>query len=679
MRIILFFTALILLTNDSIAQNNTWIDKIDTRLLEQISTGEEPDFLIVMQQQADVRPAAQYKHKADKGQFVYETCTTLAEATQGRVRQLLTEAHAPMRTHWIINAVWGQGNMDLMEELAKLPEVARISNNPVVHREELPIMSSDATAVHDRAALSWGIDKIQANKVWWMGYRGQGVVVGGQDTGYEWQHPALLPQYRGWDGATADHNYNWHDAIRVEITPTANSCGLDLQAPCDDNGHGTHTMGTMVGQALPDSIGVAPEAQWIGCRNMEEGDGTPETYIECFEWFILPKNLAGMNGDATKAPHVINNSWGCPTSEGCNTGNFSAMNNVINNVRAAGILPVVSAGNSGSGCATVNTPAAIFQGSFSVGATNSSDVIAGFSSRGPVTVDGSNRRKPDISAPGVGITSSLGYDHGNYGYATYNGTSMAGPHVAGLVALLMSANPLLKDDIDLVQTIIQNYAVELKPTVTTGFCGGDDANSTPNHTYGHGRINALAAVNQALALPVELLYFKANNEQKQVSLSWATGSEVNSKVFEIERSPDAFHWQVVGSVSAQGHSTQTSSYRFYDTKPLSGKSYYRLRQVDFSGAAMHSVISMVTRKGVGIDFSITVHTPSATAWINMEGTEPESGWFFELRAMDGRLLQQWDATQESALALPFMTTGLYIVYLKDDQNRILNIEKLWWP
>jgi hypothetical protein len=196
--------------------------------------------------------------------------------------------------------------------------------------------------------------------------------------------------------------------------------------------------------------------------------------------------VAGTNPDPSKAPDVINNSWGCPPSEGCTDPNV--LLTVVQNVRAAGIVTVHSAGNDGySGCSSVAEPSAIYDESFSVGATDSADNIAGFSSRGPVTIDGSGRMKPDISAPGVNIRSSTrdgGYEGG------WSGTSMAGPHVAGLVGLVVSGAPGLAGDVDLIEEIIASTAV---PRTTTEGCGGDPSNAVPNNTYGWGRIDALAA------------------------------------------------------------------------------------------------------------------------------------------------------------------------------------------
>jgi len=295
---------------------------------------------------------------------------------------------------------------------------------------------------------------------------------------------------------TVDHNYNWHDAIHT-ISPLSgdsiNPCGLDVKEPCDDYGHGTHTMGTMIGLDGDEQIGVAPGAKWCACRNMERGNGSPFTYLECFQWFLAPTDLNNENPDPTLAPHVINNSWGCPKVEGCDSSNFELLNIAVHNLKVAGTVVVVSAGNDGSGCSSVATPAAIYESSFSVGATAENDTIAGFSSRGPVTVDGSNRLKPNISAPGVRVRSAR--PGGNYGSAS--GTSMAGPHVVGLVALIISANPDLAGKVDIIEDIIKQTAV---PKTTDQMCGDIPGSQVPNNTYGYGRIDALAAVNAALAL-----------------------------------------------------------------------------------------------------------------------------------------------------------------------------------
>jgi len=314
---------------------------------------------------------------------------------------------------------------------------------------------------------------------------GQGVVVAGQDTGYQWNHPALKNHYRGWNGVSANHNYNWHDSIHSG----GGVCGPDSPQPCDDTNHGTHTMGTMVGDdGGSNQIGMAPGAKWMGCRNMDQGVGTPATYSECFEWFIAPTDLNDQNPDPSKSPDVINNSWSCPTSEGCTNPNI--LRNVVENTRAAGIVVVQSAGNSGSGCSTVNTPAAIYDAAFSVGAVNASNNIVSFSSRGPVTFDNSQRLKPDASAPGENIRSSV---PGN-GYAFFSGTSMAGPHVAGLVALAISAQSCFAGDVDAIEQYVRTHAT---PRTTTQTCGGIPGSGIPNNTYGYGAImSALPVANE---------------------------------------------------------------------------------------------------------------------------------------------------------------------------------------
>jgi serine protease AprX len=230
---------------------------------------------------------------------------------------------------------------------------------------------------------------------------------------------------------------------------------------------------------------------------MDQGNGTPATYLECFEFLLAPYPVNGNpnQGDPTLAPDVTVNSWGCPPSEGCSPNTLLA---AVQAQRAAGIVTEMSAGNGGPGCSTVSDPAAIYDESFSTAAlTTGTDTLAGFSSRGPVTVDGSNRVKPDIAAPGTGTRSCT--NTSDTGYTTASGTSMAGPHVAGAVALLLSAVPSLSGNPDAIEQRLADTAFRL----STALCSST-AGVYPNNLFGWGRLDILAAV----TTPVELMGFE---------------------------------------------------------------------------------------------------------------------------------------------------------------------------
>ncbi|MCP4443101.1 MAG: S8 family serine peptidase [Aureispira sp.] len=471
----------------SIAQQN-WRSKIDPIIWQKAQQEGSVEFLVELKAQANTSAARTLDSKEAKGQYVFLQLKQLAKQTQGPIIQLLEQQQVDYQSYYIVNAIKTKGNNQLLEQLAKHEAIARLQSIPR-SQLELP-MDKTAAQGNSRAPtqIQWGVQRINAPVLWQLNIKGAGVVIGGQDTGYDWVHPALQNAYRG---TSTDHNYHWHDAIHAQVGPaTTNSCGYDAKSPCDDGSHGTHTMGTMIGDdGAGQQIGVAPEASWIGCRNMDNGWGSLATYVECFEWFLAPTDTNDLNPDPTKAPHVINNSWYCPTTEGCDSSNFHLMHLAVTNLTNAGVVVVVSAGNSGPSCSSIAAPPAIFEEAFAVGATDFVDTLAGFSSKGAITLDSSGRLKPNVVAPGVGIFSST--PNGNYGNSS--GTSMAGPHVAGAVALLISADPSLAGQVDSIEHILEMTArpVYSNPPNT---CGGTTGNLFPNNMVGYGLIDLDAAL-----------------------------------------------------------------------------------------------------------------------------------------------------------------------------------------
>jgi serine protease AprX len=471
------------------------------------ANGRSAEFFIVMKEKADLSPAFKMSSKAERGKFVFNTLYQTAQRSQAPLQQLLKSRGIAFRSFYIINSILVKGDRALVNEMAARDDVASIDGNPVIHND-LP----KPEKISDKApeAVEWNITKVNAPALWALGFKGQGVVVGGQDTGYRWTHNALKKKYRGWDGTTASHDYNWHDSIHSG----GGSCGPDSPIPCDDSGHGTHTMGTAVGDdGGTNQVGMAPDAKWIGCRNMDQGNGTPATYMECFEFFLAPYPVGGdpSQGDPTLAPDLTTNSWSCPASEGCTVGD--ELQAAVDAQKAAGITTVASAQNAGSACGTVNDPIGIYGSAYTVGSTTMSDDLSGFSSRGPADFTG--LMKPSIVGPGSNVRSA--FNTSDSSYASLSGTSMSTPCVAGGIALLYSAAPTYRDDVDATETLMNDGATPLPAIVEA--CGGDYVTG-PNNSWGYGLMDVNTTYNNVCTAPAAPQNLASSVNGNDVSLTW---------------------------------------------------------------------------------------------------------------------------------------------------------------
>ncbi len=448
--------------------------------------GLQPNvFFVVLADQANTDFAQDIEDRGKRMAAVYQTLTAHALDSQADLRAFLDARGAVYTPYYLVNGIEVEGTPLLRRQIAARPDVAYVLNSP--HTRPLPPFSqptaSDSSGVGPPETLPWGVDQMDAELVWEeFGITGEGIIVGHADSGVDWTHPALRSQYVG---AAGDHDYTWFDPWYGTTEPT------------DHGGHGTHTLGIILGQ---DGIGIAPDAQWIACRNLAHNLGNPAYYLDCMQFFLAPHPQDGdpfTEGDPSRGAHVTNNSWGCPPEEGCDGLTLPI---AIRHLRNAGQMFVVSAGNEGPECSTVWSPATADE-AFSVGAIDRYETITGFSSRGPVLLDESGRVKPDVVAPGVDIYSSKPagvevYPGESVGYAAWSGTSMAGPHVTGLVVLLWSANPALIGDIDATEQIITGTAHYV---AAPGLCGG--GTDAPNNVYGYGYIDALDAIRAALGVP----------------------------------------------------------------------------------------------------------------------------------------------------------------------------------
>jgi serine protease AprX len=259
-----FLFAAVWLSQMLFAQN--WQVKIHPSVFEQIQARGTTEILVILRDQANLSAADLLPTKAEKGAFVFKTLTDFAAQSQRGIQATLRSQNIDFQSFWINNSLFLEANLGLVQQLAQRDDVARILHNP--HAQlDLP---NDPLSNLEAVQTTWGIRRIKADSVWLLGHRGQNIVIGGADTGYEWGHPAIRKSYRGFNATnnTVNHNYNWFDAILADTTTAANPCGAPSRQPCDDHSHGTHTMGTMAGGSVGDTlaIGVAPDVRWIGAR-----------------------------------------------------------------------------------------------------------------------------------------------------------------------------------------------------------------------------------------------------------------------------------------------------------------------------------------------------------------------------------------------------------------------------
>lgn len=348
-----------------------------------------------------------------------------------------------LRELWVINGMAMTVPAARVKALARLPGVASIRPDSILQAPE--------TVAGDPAPPEWNLHAVRAPDLWSQGHTGNGIVVANMDTGVDPLHPDLAAKWRG--GANS-----WYDPHGEHAEPY------------DPDGHGTQTMGLMVGGSSGGTIiGVAPDARWIAAKLYNDAGHASYSDIHlAFQWLLDP------DGDAATldAPDVVNASWGLVGTAGqC----ITEFNDDIAALKAAGTALAFAAGNDGPAPLTSLSPGNNAAG-FAVGAVDTQLAIAAFSARGQSACDGSIY--PDVTAPGVNVnTSDLSFG-GLPLYRVVSGTSFAAPHTAGVLALLAGAFPAAS--VSELEAALTASAQDL------GVAGADNS-------YGHGLADALAA------------------------------------------------------------------------------------------------------------------------------------------------------------------------------------------
>ncbi|MEU2246680.1 S8 family serine peptidase [Streptomyces sp. NPDC019224] len=435
--------------------------KADADVVRQLDKKDTATFWVRLDSQADTSGAKKQKTRTGRDKALIAAKKKHAASTQAGVEALVKKAGAHSTSYWISNTVKVTGDKALAQKIAARPEVAAIEPDRLFQLpDEFPAEQQPRVN-----GVEWNLDSINAPKVWdELGVRGDGMVIANIDTGVDYQHSTLMGNYRGLktDGTYA-HDYNWFDATA--------SCPGD--APCDDYGHGTHTMGTMVGNDRDgNTIGVAPGAKWIAAKACTPVGCSQDALMAAGQWILAPTDRFGSDPRPDLAPDVVNNSWGGDIID-------TWYKDMVQAWRDAGIFPAFSNGNAGPDCVTAGSPGA-YNNAYATGAYDNQGDIAYFSSRG---AGEEGAVKPDISAPGVDIRSAAP----GGGFAVMSGTSMASPHTTATVALMWAASPAIRGDVAATERLLDRTAHDADDTT----CGGTPEN---NNVYGEGRLDAYEAV-----------------------------------------------------------------------------------------------------------------------------------------------------------------------------------------
>jgi outer membrane protein assembly factor BamB len=522
---------------------------------------------------------------------VVDALQQVAERSQAGVRGLLRAAERAgaareVRSFWVFNGFAATVDAATLEQLAAHPDVASVSLDEEIVLPEPP---------GEPRLPIWNLEKVHAPTVWGdYGLTGDGVVVGIMDSGADGSHPSLAPRYRGRGG---DHATSWFAAT-----------GENYPTPGDGHGHGTHVAGTIVGGAPGEITGVAPDAEWIMAKIFRDSGSTSSSIIHAgFEWMLAP------GGDPAAAPDVVSNSWG-------SSATYST--EFLPDVQAwvaAGILPVFAAGNDGPGSQTIGSPGS-FAEVLAVGATDVNDLVAGFSSRGPVIWDGVPMVKPDIAAPGAAITSTWPLAIDPDGYHTISGTSMATPHVTGVVALLLEAEPDLE-------------VASMRELLTSTARVEPHMGRVPNNDYGTGIVDAEAAV-VAATLSGRLsgtITGPSGPMEATVAipaLGLSTSSDATTGFYELVVHEGT--WEV--EVSAYGFVPQTHTIEIAIDQDLT-------LDVALETASVHTVSGTVTAGGAPVPGAV-VRAQGAS--IGPDYTDAEGAFSLEIAA--GTYVLSADAT-----------------------------------